>query len=86
MTRADVIRVLGQDALDCVEAAECEATSRVQTDGDTDVEYCAVVTVTHPDDGAPADLYAYYYQTEADLVAAGESDNLTWEIHGYEVW
>ena len=63
-----------------LDAENCEATSRCQTDGDTDVEFSASI-LSH--DGATA-LTAYYYQAHREEWPEDLSD-LDWDIHGYEI-
>ncbi len=78
--------MVGEEAVIEVERENCEYTNRVQTDGDTGVEFAASVRCTdqHGDD---CTLVAYYYQDQETLDELGDNDlsALDWEIEGYEV-
>lgn len=82
MTREQAIERATLDAVRQVERENCELTSRVQTDGDTDVEWSASIDIDQ--DGIPGVLTVYYYTTPE---AAQEEDltNVNWKIHGYEI-
>jgi hypothetical protein len=83
LTREEAIKLAGIKVVEKVEAENCDFTNRLQTDGDTDVEFAASVNFTHPD-GLSAILTAYYYQDE-DEVDVDDLGDLKWEIHGYEI-
>jgi hypothetical protein len=61
----------------------CDFSNRVQTDGDTAVEFEACVYFTD-NEGNKRSLTAYYYQEQEDLDEFEELDALDWEIEGYE--
>jgi hypothetical protein len=83
LNRDAAIKAAGIKVVEKVEALNCDFTNRLQTDGDTDVEFSASVNFTHPD-GGEAILTAYYYQDEDD-VDVDDLGSLKWEIHGYEI-
>ena len=71
LTRKLAVELAGADAVDRVERAQVEFTSR-QLDGL--VEFAADVDV----DGAI--LTAYYYQSRADVDAVQNLDELSWHV------
>ena len=84
LTRAQAIERVGASAVDTVDAENCDFTNRVQTDGDTGVEFSASVIATDLD-GEECSLMAYYYQAEEDLDGVEDLGSLDWEIEGYEI-
>lgn len=83
LTREQAIEIVGVDAVNAVDAKNCDYTNRVQTDGDSDIEFSAGVAATSVD--CDVTLLAYYYQDQSALDAVDELDQLDWEIEGYEV-
>jgi hypothetical protein len=84
LTRDQAIAVVGIDAVNDVDAKSCDFTSRVQTDGDTDIEFSAGVEAIDIVSGEQVTLIAYYYQDRDALDAVEQLDDLSWEIEGYE--
>ncbi|HBG07680.1 MAG: hypothetical protein A2075_09150 [Geobacteraceae bacterium GWC2_58_44] len=84
LTREQAVAVVGEAAVAKVEADNCDYTSRVQTDGDTGVEFSASVKCTDKD-GDDCVLVAYYYQEPEDLDGCEDLGNLDWTIEGYEI-
>lgn len=82
-TREEAVTLFGEDFVVMAENEECEPTGRLQTDGDTDVEFaCCRSAVV---DGEERFLTVYYYQTDevcSDEDLFGQAD---WDIHGYEI-
>ena len=86
LTREQAIEQVGAEAVAKVEAENCDFTNRVQTDGDTRVEFSATVSATDKD-GDAVRLVAYYYQEPEALEAAGDDlSNCDWVINGYEIY
>jgi len=79
LSREQVIEAVGLAAVERAEATNCEPTSRVQTDGDTDVECASSVTLP----GGRV-LTAYYYLTPEEAQYEDGAD-VDWQIHGYEL-
>lgn len=85
LTRDQAIAEVGIEAVERVDAVNCEFTNRVQTDGDEAVEFFAMVNTTDRF-GEDARLVAFYYQMPDDLEAAGDDlSNCNWAVSGYEV-
>lgn len=84
LTREQAIQKVGAKAVESVEAENCDYTGRLQTDGDTSVEFSASVHCTDTE-GMPCSLIAYYYQAEDDLEDVDDFSLLDWEIEGYEI-
>lgn len=82
LTREQVIDRLGRAAVEAVERENCEPTSRIQTDGDTDVEFSAGIHTE--EDGLPVILSVYYYLTPEEAQYEDGAD-VDWQIHGYEI-
>ena len=82
LTRSEAITLVGIEAVNQVEAENCDFTNRVQTDGDRYVEFSASVDCADKD--GDAILIAYYYQDESDLVI-DDLGLLDWEIAGFEI-
>ncbi|HZR79690.1 MAG TPA: hypothetical protein VFD92_01235 [Candidatus Binatia bacterium] len=66
LTREAAIDIVGREAVEAVEAAAFEPTDRVQTDGDTRLEFAASIDCVARD-GRPVRLRAYAYQQRADV-------------------
>ena len=79
MTREQAIDAAGMTAVERVERENCEPTSRLQTDGDTDVEFRASVRLA---DGRVLEVYYYLTPEEAQYEDGADVD---WQIHGYDV-
>ena len=91
LTREQAVALVGEIAVAHVERLPCEATSRLQTDGDDRVEFAACVK-TKDADGNPCYLSAYYYIAREDLDACdargargADLSDLDWIIAGYAV-
>lgn len=85
LTREQAIEAAGLEAVEKVEAMNCDFNNRVQTDGDTAVEFEACVDFIDSE-GAERSLTAYYYQEQEELDEVEDMGNLDWEIEGYEIW
>ena len=77
MTREQAVARVGEQAVARVERENCEYTDRIMDNGLA--EFAAHVPVG--DDI----LIAYYYQTQEAIDAAGDLDQLGWDVEGYEV-
>lgn len=77
LTREQAVAQVGEEAVAQVERENCDFTNRVRDNGW--VEFSASVTV------GDKTLVTYYYQTQEAIDAAGELDQLDWEIEGFEV-
>lgn len=84
LSRDEAVKIVGEKAVAAVENENCDFTNRVQTDGDTGVEFSASV-VCEDQDGDRVTLVAYYYQEEEDLEGVEDLGGLDWEIEGFEV-
>jgi hypothetical protein len=87
LSREDAIRLAGIDAVNRLDNENCDYTNRIQTDGDTAVEFSASVKFTDPEYAGEnnSTLVAYYYQEEKDLEGVEDLSDLDWTIEGYEV-
>jgi hypothetical protein len=86
LNREEAIKKAGLEAVEKVEALDCNFTNRLQTDGDDSVEFAANVEFVDSE-GIDRVLTAYYYQTPEDLERVGDNlGYLNWEIEGYEIW
>ena len=84
LTREQVVAMVGSEAVDKVDAENCDFTNRLQTDGDNRVEFSSSV-LCEDKEGYESTLIAYYYQDDDDLVGVEDLSDLTWTIAGYEV-
>ena len=84
LTRAEAIKIAGFDAVNRLDGENCDFSNRVQTDGDTAVEFEASVEFVD-EDGTECCLIAYYYQEQDDLAGVEDLSLLDWDIEGYEV-
>lgn len=85
LTRDQAIAEVGIEAVDKVDAMNCDFTNRLQTDGDDDVEFSATVRATDRS-GDSVQLVAFYYQAPEALDAAGDDlSNCDWTVNGYEI-
>jgi len=84
LTREEAIRVAGSDVVSRLDSENCDFSNRVQTDGDTAVEFSASVEFVD-EDGTECCLIAYYYQEQDDLDGVEDLSLLDWDIEGYEV-
>jgi len=91
MTKDQVVKIVGLQAVEEVERENCEPTNRVGyngvTQGDSLTEWSAMVSCKD-NDGDEVYLVAYYYTTnEQDEIIAetGDGGSISWEIDGYEV-
>lgn len=85
LTREQAVAIVGEATVAKAEADNCDFTNRVQTDGDTDVEFSASARNDKGDI-----VIVYYYQTQEALDGPdGEGiedlGSLDWTIAGYEV-
>jgi hypothetical protein len=82
LTREQAVSIIGRDAVDQVDAENCDYTNRVgyngSCQGDDDVEFAASVET------ADGKITAYYYQTAQDVDAISLY-LLNWTVYGYEV-
>lgn len=92
LTREEAIELVGGEYVDRVERENCEPTSRLQTDGDTDTEWSASVEIPAAltDNIGGSRLTLYYYTTEDDAKNAqeyGSWDCVDWDDakEGYEI-
>jgi len=84
LSREEAIAIVGKEAVENVEKENCQFTNRVQTDGDTAVEFMASVPAVDRE-GTPCTLEAYYYQDEEIVNNTEDLSSLEWEIEGYEI-
>lgn len=86
LNREQVIEIVGLTLVKKLEGMDCDFTKRLQTDGDEDIEFAAIVSFID-NEGNSRSLTAYYYQTP-EALAKVENDMgvLDWEIEGYEIW
>lgn len=84
LTREQAIAAAGQSVVDALDAENCDFTGRLQTDGDTAVEFAASLQYTDSE-GIRCHLIAYYYQDAEDLEGVEDLGSLDWEIEGYEI-
>ena len=84
LSRQEAINIVGKEAVENVEKENCQFTNRVQTDGDTAVEFMASVTAVDRE-GNFCTLEAYYYQDEDVVNNTEDLSSLDWEIEGYEI-
>jgi hypothetical protein len=88
LTRAEAIAVVGKEAIDKLDSINCEPTSRLQTDGDDSVEWCASMR-TSDSNGERVTVEAYYYLTPEQIQhmadCDGDGSSIDWEIVGYEI-
>lgn len=82
LTREQAIQSVGVELVGKLDAANCDFTGRVQTDGDDSVEFAASVA-TGGDEHET--LTAYYYQSPQDLEGVEDLGNLQWTAAGYEL-
>ena len=85
LTREQAIGIAGIDAVEALDRENCDYTNRVQTDGDTSVEFSASVDYHDRAYDCGAVLTAYYYQEQEDLDGVEDLSLLNWIIEGYEV-
>ncbi len=85
LSRDQAIAAVGHKTVDLVDGLNCDFTNRVQTDGDTRVEFSASTPCVDAE-GYNGILVVYYYQEQADLDEAEELDHLNWTITGYEIY
>lgn len=83
LTRAEVIAIVGEAAVTRLERAGCEATNRVQCDGDDFVEFAAEIS-SEDANGDAVKVVAFYYQP-ASVTECEDLESLEWQIEGYEV-
>ena len=85
LTREQAIEMVGLELVEKVESMNCDFTNRIQTDGDTAVEFSAGINFIDKD-GYRRTLTAYYYQDPRDLDATDDLGSLDWEVSGYEIY
>lgn len=83
LTREQAVAQVGSEAVDKVDAENCDFTNRLLPDNSR-VEFSASVPCEDKD-GYECTLLAYYYQDADDLVGVEDLSDLTWTIAGYEV-
>lgn len=85
LTREQAAAIVGAQAVDAVETANCDFTNRLMDQGDGRVEFSASVSAVDQN-GMRCVLACYYYPTQQELDDAGDDlSNVDWVIHGYEV-
>jgi hypothetical protein len=84
MTRDQAIEAAGIETVNKLDYENCDFTNRVQTDGDTSVEFSASVKFVDSD-GLDRALVAYYYQEPESLDGVEDLGSLDWAIEGYEI-
>lgn len=86
LSRAEAISVVGEAAVNLVDADNCDYTNRcMQAHEDHLVEFSASISCVDAD-GCECSLIAYYYQEQTDIVEAeGQLDVLDWSVHHYAV-
>jgi hypothetical protein len=85
LTRDEAIEIAGIDAVEKLDSKNCDFTNRVQTDGDTAVEFSAAVGYYDRQYECDGMLIAYYYQEQDELDKVEDLSLLDWIIEGYEV-
>lgn len=88
MTREQAIALVGIDAVDRVDAVNCEPTNRVLDAGDDSAEWAASVHLPDDEDGFARRLVAVYYTTpeqDATMGATGDGASIDWVVDHYEV-
>lgn len=84
LTREEAVAIVGEQAVQRVENAQCEFTNRVQTGSDKVVEFSAGVKC--PDKtGEEVHLSVYYYYLQSEVDAVENLDQLDWKPAGYDV-
>jgi len=83
LTRAEAEARCGTEIVSQLSYAHVEPTDRVQTDGDTDVEFAA--SLGYVEWGRCRTVTAYYYQSPEAVATVIGLDELTWEVAGYEI-
>jgi hypothetical protein len=83
LTREQAIEIVGIDAVNKVDAENCDFTNRV-CQGDDEVEFSGSVSAVDKD-GYDVSVIAYYYQDASDVDGCDDLGNLDWEIEGYEI-
>lgn len=86
LNRDGATAIAGKEIVDSLDNVDCDYTNRLQTDGDTSVEFSASISFYDNEFDCHCRLVAYYYQDEKDLDDCSELDTLDWGIHGYEVY
>ena len=92
MTREEAVSIVGEAAIEKVEAQNCEPTNRVgyngAEQGDGLCEWSASLSCKDQDNNNCI-LVAYYYTTnkQDQMMAAANGDGsaIDWEIAGYEI-
>jgi len=84
LSRDEVIYRVGKEIVEKLDAVNCDFTNRLQTDGDTSVEFSASIDAV--EDDCSVTVVAYYYQDEDDVANCESLDELNWEIEGYEIY
>lgn len=85
LTREQAVELCSIETVEKVESENCDFTNRLQTDGDTAVEFASSVKFIDGD-GIQRTLTAYYYQEQEELDKTEDLGNMDWEIEGYEIW
>lgn len=86
ISRKEAIEIVGLEMVEKVDKENCDFTNRIQTDGDTSVEFSSSVQGEDLN-GDDCTLVAYYYQDQDDIDEAGDDlGNLDWEVEGYEIY
>lgn len=83
MTREQAIAACGSEVVKKLDSENCDYTGRLQTDGDTSVEFSASVKL--PNEHEYSYLVAYYYQSKEALESMEDLSSLDWTIAGYEL-
>lgn len=85
LTRGQAIAIVGTQAVNAVESANCDSTNRLIDWGNDRVEFAASVP-TVDQNGMRCTLLCYYYPTQQQLDDAGDDlGNVDWVIYGYDV-
>lgn len=80
LTREQAIEQAGIQAIEAVEAMNCEPTGRITDDGT--MEFRASVALN---DEEGSILEVYYFQDEETAMQTEDLSDLQWEIHGYRI-
>lgn len=86
LSREQAIAAVGVEAVEKVEAENCDFTSRIMPPGWGDVVEFSACTKCVDHDGDDCVLVAYYYQDQSAVDEADKLDHLDWEIAGYEIY
>lgn len=87
LTRDQAIAIVGAEAVDQVEAINCEMTNRLIDGGFEILEFSASLDAYDDENDVEVNLTAYYYQDDTDgrVKNCEDLSNLTWTVAGYKI-